>query len=151
MNPLLKILPPVWFFFFLILGLSVHFFASSARVFDVSSPIVGIVVFALGFALPLYASSIFSKEKTEILPTSETNSKLIVYGPFKYTRNPMYLGMVVALLGIAIWVGSLPMFIAAALDFCVLNFVFIPFEETKMSRIFGNEYENYCAKVRRWL
>ncbi len=151
MNPLLKILPPIWFFLFLFGGLAVHYFVPSARVFDISYPIIGITLVVFGLVLPMYASSIFSKEGTEILPTSETNSKLVTYGPFKYTRNPMYLGLVTALLGVAVWVGSLPMFVAAALDFCVLNFVFIPFEEAKMSRIFGGEYENYRVKVRRWI
>ncbi len=148
---MLKILPPIWYFFFLITGLLVHFLIPAARVFTFSYPIIGIIILVAGQALSMYASSLFSKEKTEILPTSETNSKLVTYGPFNYSRNPMYLGMVVSLLGIALWVGTLPMFVAAALDFCVLNFVFIPFEESKMSRIFGASYEAYRHKVRRWL
>src|SRR4051812_11210352 len=151
MNWMLKILPPFWFFFFLIIGLIVHFFHPAIHYFDFSYPVIGIAILIAGFALPLYASALFSKEKTEILPTSPTNSKLIVYGPFKYTRNPMYLGMVVQLLGVAIWVGTLPMFVATVLLFLVFNFVFIPFEEAKMSRIFGEQYDAYCRKVRRWI
>jgi protein-S-isoprenylcysteine O-methyltransferase Ste14 len=150
MNPLLKILPPIWYFIFLVSGLLVHFFVPVARVFDVSYPMIGIALFVAGQVFSMYASSLFSKEKTEILPTSATNTKLVTYGPFGYTRNPMYLGMVVSLLGVAIWVGTLPMFVAAFLDFCVLSFAFIPFEETKMSRIFGSEYDAYRQKVRRW-
>jgi protein-S-isoprenylcysteine O-methyltransferase Ste14 len=148
---MLKILPPIWYFIFLIAGLLVHFYIPVARVFTFSYPIVGIVLLIAGQALSMYASALFSKEKTEILPTSETNSKLVVYGPFKYSRNPMYLGMVLSLLGIAVWAGTLPMFVAAFLDFCVLNFVFIPFEERKMSRIFGASYEEYRHKVRPWI
>lgn len=151
MNSLLKILPPVWYFIFLIIGLLVHFFIPAARVFTFSYPIVGIVILLAGQALSMYASSLFSKEKTEILPTSATNRTIVTYGPFGYTRNPMYLGMVVSLLGIAIWVGTLPMFVGAVLDFCVLNFVFIPYEEAKLSRIFGTSYETYRHAVRRWL
>jgi protein-S-isoprenylcysteine O-methyltransferase Ste14 len=150
MNPLLKILPPIWYFIFLITGLLVHFFVPAARVFDVSYPAIGITLFVAGQVFSMYASSLFSKEKTEILPTSPTNTKLVTYGPFAYTRNPMYLGMLISLLGVAIWVGTLPMFVAVFLDFCVLNFAFIPFEEAKMSRIFGSEYDAYRQKVRRW-
>jgi protein-S-isoprenylcysteine O-methyltransferase Ste14 len=148
---LLKILPPVWFLIFLLLGLAIHFFLPTARIFDFSYPIFGIALLVFGFVLSNYASALFSKEKTEILPTSETNRVLVVYGPFKYSRNPMYLGMVLSLLGVAVWVGSLPMFVATALDFTVLNFVFIPFEEKKMARIFGEQFETYKKKVRRWL
>ena len=151
MNRLLKVLPPIWYFIFLVTGLLVHFFVPDARVFTFSYPIVGIVLLIAGQALSMYASSLFSREKTEILPTSTTNTKLVTYGPFAYSRNPMYLGMVLGLLGIAVWVGTLPMFVAAVLDFCILNFVFIPFEEVKMSRIFGASYDSYRHKVRRWI
>ena len=155
MNPLLKILPPIWFFIFLGLGLLAHFFVPASRVFDISSPlgwIAGGVLFAASFGLSLYASGIFSKEKTEILPISETNRVLVTYGPYEYTRNPMYMGMVGQLVGVALMcMGSLPLLLAALADFLVLNFVFIPFEEAKMQRLFGESYASYRSKVRRWL
>jgi len=152
---LLKILPPIWFISFLILGLVAHFGFPATRVFDFSDSIwfaiVGGIVFLAGFALTLNASRWFAQEKTEILPTSPTNRVLVTQGPYRRTRNPMYLGMVVSLLGIAIWLGTLPMFLAALADFLVLNFVFIPFEEEKMARQFGASFEAYKQKVRRWL
>lgn len=151
MSYFLKILPPIWYFLFLIAGFLVHFYIPTARVFTFPYPIVGIVLLIAGQAISMYASALFAKEKTEILPTSETNRKLVTYGPFNYSRNPMYVGMVLSMLGIAVWVGTLPMFVAAVLDFCILNFVFIPFEEAKLSRIFGASYEAYRAKVRRWI
>ncbi len=151
MNPLLKIVPPMWFFGFLGAGLLVHHFVAAARVFDVGNTAVGVALLIVGLAFAMYPSSLFAKEKTEILPTSETNRVLITYGPYRYTRNPMYLGMLVGLLGIAIWVGTLPLFVAVVLYFCLFNFAFIPFEEAKLQRVFGNQYSAYRSKVRRWL
>jgi protein-S-isoprenylcysteine O-methyltransferase Ste14 len=151
MNSLLKIVPPLWLLMFLIAGLAVHFFVPSTRAFDIAYPIIGVVLIAAGGALAMHGSALFSKEKTEILPTSATNRVLITYGAYAYSRNPMYLGMVLSIVGVAIWVGSLPLFIATILYFCVLNFSFIPFEEAKMSRIFGKEYDTYRHKVRRWV
>jgi protein-S-isoprenylcysteine O-methyltransferase Ste14 len=155
MNPLLKILPPIWYLLFLGAALVAHFYFPASHVFDFSDSIwfavVGGAVFLGSFALTLNASRIFAIEKTEILPTSETNKTLVTYGPYKRTRNPMYLGMVLSLIGVAIWLGTLPMFLAAFADFLVLNFVFIPFEEAKMARQFGASFEAYKKSVRRWI
>lgn len=150
-SALLKIVPPIWFFGFLILGVAFHYLFPALRTFDFSSVWAGAVLFGAGFALSLYASSIFSQEKTEILPTSPTNRVLITRGPFRFSRNPMYLGMVVALLGVALFFGSLPLFLVPVAHFLVLNFVFIPFEEEKMERQFGEQYRAYKVQVRRWL
>lgn len=151
MNPLLRILPPVWFFGFLGAGLLVHFFVPGARVFEFGDTIIGIGLVVFGLVFAMYPSSLFAKEKTEILPTSETNRVLITYGPYRYTRNPMYVGMVAGLFGAAVWVGTLPLYAAALIYFCLFNFVIIPFEEGKLHRIFGDEYAAYRRAVRRWL
>lgn len=151
MNPLLRIVPPIWFFLLLGAGLLVHAYVPVARVFVAPYSILGIILLVFGQGFSMYASALFSKEKTEILPTSASNAKLVTYGPFAYSRNPMYLGMVLGLFGVALWVGTLPLFVAVVIFFCLLNFVFIPFEEKKLSRIFGSVYESYCHRVRRWI
>jgi hypothetical protein len=63
----------------------------------------------------------------------------------------MYLGLVIVTLGIAIWVGAWPMFIAPVALFATLNWVHIPFEEEKMRRQFGATYDGYVRQVRRWV
>lgn len=151
MNPLIKIVPPVWFFLLLGAGLLVHSFVPMARVFEFSFPIPGIVLIIAGFVLSSYASALFSSEKTEILPSSETNRVLVTRGPYAYTRNPMYLGIVMQFLGVFLWAGSLPLLVGVALYFCIINFIFIPFEEAKLSRIFGADYVSYKSRVRRWI
>lgn len=151
MNPLLKILPPIWFALLLGAGLLIHFFVPAARVFEFGDTIIGIGLIVFGLVISMYSSSLFAKEKTEILPTSETNSVLVTYGPYNYTRNPMYVGLVAQLFGAAVWVGTLPLYICAVLFFCLFNFVIVPFEEEKLRRIFGDQYHSYRTKVRRWL
>lgn len=151
MNPLVRILPPIWFVIFISTGYLVHYFVPAARVFDFGDTIIGIGLIVFGLVISNYSSVLFAREKTEILPTSATNSKLITYGPYHYTRNPMYLGMIAILFGVAAWVGTLPLYVAAVVFFCLFNFVIIPFEEGKLSRIFGEQYGTYKKKVRRWL
>ena len=63
----------------------------------------------------------------------------------------MYLGITIALMGIAIVVGSLPMLIAPVGFFAIINMVFIPYEERRLEQIFGEEYIDYKRQVRRWL
>ena len=151
---LVKVLPPLWFCLFLGAALLLHEYHPATRVFDISSSmsiIAGVVIFTIGFALSMRASNIFALEKTEILPTSPSNKALVVRGPYRYSRNPMYLGLVIELLGIALYVGTLPMFVATAAMFAVVSLVFVPYEEEKLLRIFGEKYSAYKASVRRWL
>ena len=63
----------------------------------------------------------------------------------------MYLGLVALSLGIAVWIGSWPMFMAPFAVFATVNWVHIPFEEAKMRRQFGAAYDDYVAWVRRWV
>ncbi len=155
MIDLKKILPPIWFFLFFGTALLFHFFVPTSRVFDLSPGLAGVIIGAViligGFFLPLWASKIFAEEKTEILPTSPANQVLVTHGPFRFSRNPMYLGMVTMLFGIAVIFGTLPLFIAALAHFAVMNFVFIPFEEKKMEKQFGEQFRDYMRRVRRWI
>jgi protein-S-isoprenylcysteine O-methyltransferase Ste14 len=86
-----------------------------------------------------------------IHPTSKTNNKLVTSGFFAFTRNPMYLGLIVFSFGAAIWFGRPLMYLAPFLVFIVTNWAFIPFEEAKMRRQFGDAFDAYTQRVRRWL
>ena len=112
---------------------------------------LGVVLVAISFAISVWAFLLFRSEGTEINPTSETNKSLVVRGPFRFTRNPMYLGLVLLTLGIAFWVGSLPMFAVPLLVFATANWVHIPFEEAKMRRQLGAAFDRYMRQVRRWI
>ena len=93
----------------------------------------------------------FRREGTEINPTSPANRKLVTSGPFRLTRNPMYLGLVLVTLGIALWVGAWPVLLAPIAIFATANWVHIPFEEEKMRRQFGASFDAYASNTRRWI
>ena len=100
---------------------------------------------AIAFIPPVWAAGLFRREGTEINPTSPTNRALVTRGPYRFTRNPMYLGLITFALGVAVWVGAWPMFLAPIAVFATTNFVHIPLEEAKMRRQFGAAYELCCA------
>jgi protein-S-isoprenylcysteine O-methyltransferase Ste14 len=148
---LLRIRPPGWFVTVLALAAACHYLVPATRIVVFSNAALGGVIFLFGFFFALYGNRLFVREGTEIDPLSPSNRVLVTRGAFSVSRNPMYVGMVVALLGLAIYVGTLPFFIAAAAQFCILNYGFIPLEEEKMERQFGDAYRAYCRRVRRWL
>jgi len=111
---------------------------------------VGIGLIAVSFIAPVWAFMLFLREGTQVSPTAEANNKLVTSGPFRFTRNPMYLGLVVLSLGVAVATGGVLMFVAPLLVFAIANWVHIPFEEAKMRRQFGPAFDGYARNVRRW-
>jgi protein-S-isoprenylcysteine O-methyltransferase Ste14 len=147
----LKLPPPVWALLYVLLAAGLSYVAGWPRVpgLPIVPLAVGLVV--VGVALSVASALLFRREGTELNPTSTTNRKLVTSGPFGFTRNPMYLGLVIVTLGIAVWVAAWPMFLAPLATFATANWVHIPFEEAKMRRQFGDAFDAYARTVRRWI
>lgn len=148
---MLRIPPPLWTIFFIVGLYALNHAPGLNSMAPFGHGVLGAAVCALGLALPMIGALQFRAAGTQILPTSERNDKLVTTGLYALTRNPMYLGMVVLALGAAIYFGRPLMYIAPVLVFAVANFVFIPFEEAKMARQFGDAFEAYRRRVRRWI
>ena len=148
---MLKLPPPAWAFLYVITAGAVSWTYPWRTLLDLRIVWLGVALVAIGVAISIWAFSLFRREGTELDPTSETNKSLVVRGPFRFTRNPMYLGLVILTLGIAFWVGWLPMFVAPLLVFATANWAHIPFEEAKMRRQFGPAFDQYMRQVRRWI
>ena len=148
---MLKFPPPIWTLLFLILAASASYLAGWPTVPWLHSLYVGIGLILFSFIAPVWALILFRREGTQVNPTSDTNNKLVTDGPFRFTRNPMYLGLVVFSLGVAVATGAILIFVVPFLAFSTLNWVHIPFEEAKMRRQFGLAFDDYAHNVRRWL
>jgi protein-S-isoprenylcysteine O-methyltransferase Ste14 len=112
---------------------------------------VGLIVVVGALAILFGAIAQFRFANTQLTPNSPTNNALVTGGIFGITRNPMYLAMTLFCLGGALWFGRPVMLPAPVLMFAVANWVFIPFEEAKMRRQFGETFDAYCKRVRRWI
>ena len=109
-------------------------------------------LFGLGVALLLTAGRLFFKAKTTVLPYKpEKTSKLIVAGVYRYSRNPMYLAMLLALGGWGVFLddwlamAALPLFALYMTRFQIMP------EERALVGLFGVEYQDYMHRVRRWV
>jgi protein-S-isoprenylcysteine O-methyltransferase Ste14 len=147
----LKIPPPIWMFAMLLAAYATQrSFAWAQIVYFRSLPLAALLTVA-GISLAVWGRTSFAVAGTEVIPTSATNKKLVTNGPFRFTRNPMYSGLVLASLGIALYPGTLPFFLVPILLFLICNVLFIPFEEAKMQRQFNDQYTDYLHRVRRWI
>ncbi len=125
----------VWLPFLVVLGLGSWFAMNNLPSHD-SEPTTGALAKILGLHLPAFAAA-----------------GLVAWIVVRYPKLSLsaQLGLVLLALGIAVWVGAWPMLIAPVAVFATANWVHIPFEEAKMRRQFGAAYDDYVARVRRWV
>jgi len=92
----------------------------------------------------------FQKHDTTVMPY-EKSTMLVTDGFFEYSRNPMYVAMLLLLVGVAWLLGSATAFVPVPLMYLVLRYRFIAMEEGMLEEAFGEEYLDYKRRVRRWL
>lgn len=109
-------------------------------------------VFLVGFGIALSGAITFKLLKTTVNPTKpETASHLVTQGIFQVTRNPMYLGMLLALIAWCVYLQA-PVALLGSIGFIFyMNRFQIEPEERAMKKLFGEEFEEYCRAVRRWI
>ncbi|MCA9408096.1 MAG: isoprenylcysteine carboxylmethyltransferase family protein [Candidatus Omnitrophica bacterium] len=110
----------------------------------------GLIDGVFGFALMMWAHQLFVKGGTPVRH-NEQPMTIVTQGPYKYSRNPMYIGGLVMLGGMAVFIGTRPFLLFPFMLFIVLDRVFIPWEEQRMTELFGEEFRQYCESVPRWL
>jgi protein-S-isoprenylcysteine O-methyltransferase Ste14 len=111
---------------------------------------VGGIIFAIAFALAIWAIVTIRKAGTQV-ETYKPTTAIVENGPYRFTRNPIYLGMVLGLIGLAIAFDSLWILAALVLFYLVIRYGVIAREEAYLERKFGDVYLGYKSRVRRWL
>jgi protein-S-isoprenylcysteine O-methyltransferase Ste14 len=148
----LKIPPPVWWLIFGALMWGLHRAAPIAALIEKPANRLGWIFVACGAAVIATAMLQFRRARTTVNPlTPAKASSLVTSGIFGYSRNPMYLGLLLVLAGWAIVLGSLGPWMALPLFLVVITKMQIEPEEAVLSVLFGGAYRSYCARVGRWL
>ncbi|KZN30517.1 hypothetical protein N480_06050 [Pseudoalteromonas luteoviolacea S2607] len=113
--------------------------------------LIGLPFAFLGLMLSVRAKRQFIRADTNVMTFGEPN-KLVVEGVFKYTRNPMYLGFVISLLGFCLLLGANELILGFVVLFVLVSDRwYIRFEERVMLEKFAEQYQAYCRNVRRWV
>ena len=114
--------------------------------------VIAVILLILGFSFAISGGISFRMAKTTVNPLKpETASALVTSGVFKYSRNPMYVGLAIILLAWTIYLAA-PFGLIGVLGFMayIQRFQIVP-EERAMHKLFGDEFEAYQSIVRRWL
>ena len=145
-----KIPPPIVTIFF---GLCIYLSRSYFPVFSGSLlNVLSIFFFVYGIFVFAAAVISFKKQKTTVNPISiENASSLVVSGIFKYSRNPMYLGMSFVLLGLTFKFNVIGGLLFTGIFMLFITIFQIKPEEVAMEKLFGQEWKDYTKNVRRWL
>jgi protein-S-isoprenylcysteine O-methyltransferase Ste14 len=110
----------------------------------------GFLIIGFGLVLILKSRSLFLKNATTLQP-SEVPTVLVTSGPFRLSRNPVYLGMASILLGVAVVLGTLVALVFPVIFVALIEFFIIPGEERMLEKIFGERYREYKKSVRKWI
>jgi protein-S-isoprenylcysteine O-methyltransferase Ste14 len=150
MEPKRRVLPPVYFLVSLVAMLALHRLFPVVRLFGPPASFVGTVLLVVGIAIVATAAATFKRAGTPIVPF-EHSTVLVTTGLYRFTRNPMYLGLVTVLLGVAVLCGTLGALLPIPVFVWTLTARFIEGEERFLEEIFGEAYASYRRRVRRWL
>ena len=144
------LLPPIILLIALAAMLGLHFAVPGPHWGASTSQVIGGSVTIGGLVLMLSSAGLFRRRGTPVRPFTESTI-LVTTGPYRFTRNAMYLGMVLMLVGLGMLLGSTTPFAIVPLFVAVITRRFIRAEERILSARFGTEYDVYRARVRRWL
>jgi len=136
--------------FYLLIALGIDFFFIEPKLIHYPFNMVGIIVVFASMILIMWAILIFKKNETTLLHHDKP-SVLVTSGPYRFSRNPIYLGLSLGTLGIAIFIGTIAVFFAPLAFALTINWAYIPQEEKKLEQIFGKTFTDYKNHVRRWL
>jgi len=111
---------------------------------------LGAAVFAVALALFVWAVTTMSRAGSNV-QTSRPTMAIVDTGPYAFSRNPIYVGMMLALAGLAVAFNSLWLLVTLALFALVIRYGVVAREEAYLDRKFGDVYRGYRTRVRRWL
>lgn len=145
-----RLLPPAYLFTSIVVMAMLHYIAPVVKLIPYPYNLVGGVPLALGIVLNLTADRAFKRYGTTVKPFEESTA-LVRDGAFRISRHPMYLGMVLILLGIAMLMGSATPFLVVAAFGISMDRVFVRAEERMLEGKFDAAWRDYKSQVRRWI
>ena len=144
------ILPPTYLLIAMLIVILLHFVLPIGALLRIPWNLLGLIPLAVGVWLNLVADRAFKTRTTTVKPF-EPSTALITDGAFAVSRHPMYLGFVLILIGLGMLLGSISPYIVVIVFAILMEAVFIDREEQMMAEQFGEDWQHYKARVRRWI
>ena len=113
--------------------------------------IAGMIITAIGAVIALWCVFTFVFVGRGTPAPFDPPRRLVIRGPYRLVRNPMYIGAILALLGAAVFYRSMSILIYAGMFFIATHLFVVLYEEPTLRQTFASEYEVYCSRVKRWL
>ena len=142
--------PPLIYVAFFLVGLGAQRYVPVARLPAGIGRVLGTVLVLSWLVLTTWSFRRFWASGTSVVPIRPTTA-LVTEGPYRLTRNPMYLGLLLLYIGVACWFGLVWPLLLAPVVVWVMGVSVIGREERYLTRKFGDEYRRYQSHVRRWL
>ena len=149
-TPQVLVLPPILVGAALLLGIGINWIHPIPILPLVPGRIIGVIIFVLSGVLAHFAQTAMHRAGTNIRPDRPALA-LVTDGPFRFTRNPLYVAALGVYLGIALFVNGLVPVLLVIPVFCLLHWGVVLREERYMERKFGELFRAYRSRVRRWL
>ncbi len=146
----MKINPPLLYQSFIICMIVLFFALPSTRYLSFPYNLLGLPVFLWGASIAISTKKKFKLRGTSLSPSAKPN-QLHIDGYFNLSRNPMYLGIAIGLLGLSFLMASYLNLLFPLLFVVILDRYYIPYEEDVLKNTFGIEFEDYKNKTRRWI
>jgi len=145
-----KIQPAFLWLFHLVAAVILNKFLPLPLAFPVIFKGLGYVIILLGAVIAFSAIGRFKLAHTTLNPHAPVNS-IVTNGPYRFTRNPMYLSFACLLIGFPLTLGSYWGLILSPLFVLLMNKLVIQYEEAYLEKKFAEQYINYRSRVRRWI
>jgi protein-S-isoprenylcysteine O-methyltransferase Ste14 len=146
----LRLMPTHYLLLSILLMLALHFLLPLRTILPLPWNLVGLIPLIVGVIFNLAADRDFHRAGTTVKPYEES-ATLLTEGVFRYSRNPMYMGFVFILIGIAILLRTLTPWLIIPFFVVLMDKIFIRVEEKMLEARFGTDWQSYRTKVKRWI
>jgi protein-S-isoprenylcysteine O-methyltransferase Ste14 len=154
-HPGVSVPPPFLFVAAFLVGVALHRWAMPLSILPTGVGrgvlvLGGWAAIAAGLLLAMWGRVTFLKARTSVMPTRPASS-LVRHGPYRFSRNPMYVGLTILYVGLSVRTNMAWPLLALLPALVVLRAFVVRREERYLTSAFGPEYQTYCRQVRRWL